>query len=436
MQRMPPPPPRPFQRLSRPTQALCCLLLLWQPFPAHTPQPDIVGVEVIEAGSITPIPGAWVTAPDQALRADAKGMVFIPRQLRHFSVRATGYGRIEVDNAGQSTRNLVVRLPRIEPKALYLSFYGVGNKRLRESALKLISETELNSLVIDIKDDRGHITFRSALPVAKDIGAQRFVTVPDMAGLIASLHAQGIYAIARLVAFKDNLLARSRPGWAARKRDGRLWLDRDGMAWCDPFRQEVWDYNIGLAVEAARYGFDEIQFDYLRFPDEPDILLSRTSTPKTRVVALGRFLAAARRRLAPYNVFVAVDTFGYVLWNEDDTGIGQHLEDMAPQLDYISPMLYPSAFQFGIPGYRDPVAHIHETVMLSLINGQKRTGLPSLRFRPWLQAFRDYAYDRRRFGAREISEQISAAEEFGSDGWMLWNPANVYSADGLKRKAR
>ncbi len=135
------PPQRPFHRLSRPTQALCCLLLLWQPFPAHTPQPDIVGVEIIEAGSITPIPGAWVTAPDQALRADAKGMVFIPRQLRHFSVRATGHGRTEVDNAGQSTRDLVVRLPRIEPKALYLSFYGVGNKHLRENALRLIGQT-------------------------------------------------------------------------------------------------------------------------------------------------------------------------------------------------------------------------------------------------------------------------------------------------------
>ncbi len=131
---------------------------------------------------------------------------------------------------------------------------------------------------------------------------------------------------------------------------------------------------------------------------------------------------------------MSADVFGYILWNKDDTSIGQRLEDMAPHLDYISPMLYPSAFQFGIPGYSDPVAHPYETVSLSLLNAQKRTGLPAQHFRPWLQAFHDYAYDHRRFGAEQIADQIKAAEEFGSNGWMLWNPHNVYTADGLKKE--
>jgi hypothetical protein len=116
----------------------------------------------------------------------------------------------------------------------------------------------------------------------------------------------------------------------------------------------------------------------------------------------------------------------------DDTGIGQRLEELAPELDYISPMLYPSAFQFGIPGYRDPVGHPYEIVLRSLEQARDRTHIPGNRFRPWLQAFPDYAFDRRNFGAAEIQSQISAADLFGSNGWMLWNPRNEYSASGLR----
>ena len=143
-------------------------------------------------------------------------------------------------------------------------------------------------------------------------------------------------------------------------------------------------------------------------------------------------LFTVRRRLIPYNVFLSVDIFGYVCWNLDDTGIGQRLEELAPSVDYISPMLYPSAFQYGIPGYANPVENPHEVVYRSLEKARQRTGLPSIRFRPWLQAFHDYAFDRRLFGASEIRAQIDAAERFGSDGWMLWNPHNTYSIVGLK----
>jgi hypothetical protein len=133
-------------------------------------------------------------------------------------------------------------------------------------------------------------------------------------------------------------------------------------------------------------------------------------------------------------VFLSADVFGYVCWNLNDTMIGQRLEDLAPLLDYVSPMLYPSSFQFGIPGYRFPVAHPYEIVYLSLERAQQRTGLPSTRFRPWLQAFTDYAFDRRAFGEAEIRAQITAADRFGSHGWMLWNPHNVYSPDGLRSR--
>ncbi len=422
-----------FRNRPRPHHSVLWLLVLLLILSAPC-WADMMGVEVIDATDRTPLAEALVTVAGHVLHTNDAGMVYVPRQLPHFLVRAAGHGRVAVDNAGYGTSNLVVRLPRVTPKALYLSFYGVSDAHLRENALQLIHDTELNALVIDIKDDRGHVTFQSAVPLASAIGAQKVITVRDMAGLIASLHERGIYVIARLVAFKDNLLARSHPQWAVHRRDGSLWLDRDGIAWCDPFHREVWDYDLSLAAEAAAYGFDEIQFDYLRFPDESGIAFSQPSTQKNRVATLAEVLKTARARLASYNVFIAADLFGYAMWNTDDTGIGQYLEDVAPLLDYVSPMLYPSGFQFGIPGYRNPVTHPAEIIGLSLLNARKRTGLPSVRFRPWLQAFNDYAYDHRHFGAKQISDQVNAAEGFGSDGWMLWNPRNVYSSAGLRLK--
>lgn len=391
-------------------------------------------VQVVDAASNAPIRGAVVMVPDHLALTDDKGMVLLAKPVSQLWVRAPGHGRIELNNIDKDRSNLVVRLPAVTPKALYLSVYGAGNERLLGNALKLLSETELNALVMDVKGDRGYIPYRSAVALAAKIGAQRVITVRNMPGLIASLRARGIYTVARVVTFKDDPLARARPEWAVHTRGGELWRDREGLAWGDPFRPEVWNYNIDIAEEAARMGFDEIQFDYVRFPDEPGLAFSSSSTQQNRVAAVTGFLSAAAKRLAPYNVFVSADVFGYVLWNRNDTSIGQRLEDMVPQLDYISPMLYPSAFQFGIPGYSNPVAHPYETVNLSLMNAQKRTGLPARHIRPWLQAFHDYAFDHRHFGARQITDQIKAAEDFGSDGWMLWNPRNVYSAEGLKKK--
>jgi hypothetical protein len=202
----------------------------------------------------------------------------------------------------------------------------------------------------------------------------------------------------------------------------------------DPSRKEVWDYNISIAIEAAKLGFDEIQFDYVRFPDTKRLEFSVPNTEGNRTRTVLGFLEEAKARLTPYNVYLAADIFGYVCWNLNDTDVGQKIESVSAVVDYISPMLYPSGFQYGIPGYRNPVANSYEIVNLSLQKAVERTHLPPVRFRPWLQAFNDYAFDRRHFTAREIREQINAAERAGSNGWMLWNPHNIYSPDGLKMK--
>jgi hypothetical protein len=389
--------------------------------------PELAG-QLRDAATGRPIAAAHVTSNGYVVRTDGQGM-FRLAGGDTVRLRAPGYLRKDV-----AIRELppVIELEPFSPKALYLSVFGIGTSALREPALRLIERTELNAVVIDVKGDRGLVSYRSAVSVAAEVGAQDIITIKDVKALLADLKDQRVYTIARIVVFKDNPLAQGRPTLAVKTSDGRLWRDREDLAWTDPFRREVWDYNIALAVEAARHGFDEIQFDYARFPDAAGLVYAEPASEETRVRAIQGFLAEARRRLVPYNVFLAADIFGYVCWNPGDTGIGQTLETLAPHLDYLSPMLYPSAYQVGIPGYRNPVAYPYEVVSLTLARARERTGLPPVRFRPWLQAFQDYAFDRRPFRAAEIRAQISAAETFGSNGWMLWNPQNVYSPDGLK----
>ena len=385
---------------------------------------------VVDAVSKAPIEGAFVTLGANSTRTDKNGAFRINGNGDELRVRAYGHLRAArpVGSEGQMS---VVELKPFKPKALYLSTYGIGSLKLRRAALDIIDKSQVNTLVIDIKTDSAIVGYKSSVPLAAEIGAQKIITVRDMPAQLAALREQGIYTIARIVTFKDNLLARARPELAVKNQNGEVWKDREGLAWADPFQHEVWEYNLALAEEAARMGFDEVQFDYVRFPDTRGLIFSKPNTEQNRVETITGLLAAAHTRLAPYNVFVSADIFGYVCWNLNDTEIGQRLEELAANVDYLSPMLYPSGFQFGIPGYRNPVANSHEIIYRSLERARVRSGLDPIRFRPWLQAFRDYAFDKRQFGPEEIQQQISAAEKFGSGGWMLWNPRNVYSLEAI-----
>ncbi len=388
---------------------------------------------IIDASTRKPIDGAFVTLGNNVVRTDNAGKFQIEGDGDSLGLRAYGHLRSEAKTNTLSL-NAPILLDPFLPRALYLSLFGIGNKQLRVSALSLIHDTELNSLVIDLKDDMGRVAFKSSTPLATEVGAQKIITIKDIHSLVSNLHENGIYLIARIVVFKDDPLAMKKPDLAVRTAGGAIWKDREGLAWSNPFSKTVWDYNIDLAIEAARAGFDEIQFDYVRFPDATGLVYSEPNTEENRVGAISDFLDDARERLIPYNVFLAADVFGYVSWNTNDTYIGQKLENLATVLDYMSPMLYPSGFQFGIPGYPDPVHHPSEIVYFSLEKAKQRTKLPGIRFRPWLQAFRDYAFDRTPFKGEQIRAQIDAAESLGSDGWMLWNPHNVYTREGLQPK--
>ena len=335
---------------------------------------------------------------------------------------------------GASSETREIQPKPFVPKALYLSSFGLGARSLREPVVRLLQETELNALVIDVKGDRGWIAYPSAVALAHEVGAQKIIPAKKGDEIIRSLKSAGIYLIARIVVFKDNPLALAQPALAVKNSGGTIWRDRERLAWVDPFQPAVWSYNLDIAEEAASKGFDEIQFDYVRFPDALGLVFSQPNSKENRVKAISRFFHEARKRLAPFKVALAGDIFGYVCWNPGDTNIGQQIETIVNDVDYVCPMLYPSGFQYGIPGYRKAAAYPYEIVKLSLDRAFSRTHADKTHFRPWLQAFRDYAFDRRAYGAEEIRRQIRAAEDFGSDGWMLWNPHNVYSSAGFRPK--
>lgn len=381
---------------------------------------------VYDKSTKKPIQNAIVISGQNEYRTDENGTFSVPN-TPIVGIRAIGYDRKFYMTGGKMYLNPLI------PKALYLSSFGATNGQIMSNAKELIKNTQINALVIDIKMDRGQVAFRVNNPIANQIGAQGIILFKDLPNFVRELKKEGIYTIARIVTFKDTPLVTAYPQWGVKTTEGGLYKDKEGLYWVDASVKASWDYVTSIAEEAAKSGFDEVQFDYVRFPDRKGIKFSVENTEEQRVKAISGFLENARKKLTPYNVFISADIFGYVSWNTGDLDIGQRVDKLSSYVDYMCPMLYPSGFHMGIPGYRNPVAANYEIVKLSLDKALEKSKGSSLSYRPWLQAFRDYAFDRRIYGIKEISEQIKASEDFGSTGWILWNPRNVYSEAGLKR---
>jgi hypothetical protein len=407
-----------------------------EPVPEYPwPSPTVSG-RVLDSER-KPLAGASVVVRGVETRTDAEGgftLEQVPPDAT-LLVKIPGFEKVRV----MPTKDAVEVVMRPQTiKAAYLTYYGVGDRGIRTRVLELASRTELNAVVIDVKGDRGWILYRTEVEQALAVGAQGPATLRDFDGLMADLKARGIYTIARIVTFKDNTLASGRPDLAIiDTRTGKPWIDNEKLAWVDPFREEVWAYNIALAKEAVRRGFDEVQFDYVRFPTDGKLGAARYSRPNnkdTRLPAIAGFLQRARREIGPTGAFVGADLFGYTAFNENDTDIGQRIEEIAPHLDYICPMVYPSGYHKGIPGHPNPVLVPYKVVHESVRLIRKRSAGTVARVRPWLQDFRDYAFDRRIFGVNEVQAQIRGAEGAGGTGWMLWNPRNDYTGSALRAK--
>jgi len=326
-------------------------------------------------------------------------------------------------------------------KGLYVNAWAFGSPKLGQ-LVRLADETEVNAFVIDVKDDTGCMLYPSSVPTAQQIGANNCVRAKDARARLDTLAAHGIYAIARIVVAKDPLLAERKPAWSVKERDtGGLWRDRINIAWVDAYNDSVWIYSAQLAAEAVRMGFQEVQFDYVRFPDEPRERMATAIFPshkagQTQREAVREHVALLKDRLRPLGVPVTFDIFGLTASvTTGDLGIGQVWEDFVRVADVVLPMVYPSHYYRGAFGYAWPNGQPYHIVRSALTDALHRSRpLPgSAEIRPFLQAF---TLGRRlpRYTPFEIREQIRAAEDLGITSWVLWNPRSVYQRGSLRPK--
>lgn len=319
-------------------------------------------------------------------------------------------------------------------KGIYSTAYTAGGSRM-ESLLQLIEETELNSIVIDIKDDEGYITFDTGNEELTELGTT-YRIIRNMNQLMEQLNEKDIYPIARIVVFKDTIWANKHPELSFLNSDGTVWTNNRTTpeSFVNPYRQEVWDYNIAVAKEAAKAGFKEIQFDYVRFPEGFETRadqLTYDQDERSRVQVISEFVKYAREQLAPLDIRVSVDIFGYAA-SAPAEGIGQDFQQISANVDVISPMIYPSHYSTGWFGAKVPDAEPYRTIHGASVDTNKKLeaiGLLKPIVRPWIQDFTaTWIKGYIPYGKREVEEQIRALRDNGIEEYLLWNPVNRYSS--------
>ncbi len=323
-------------------------------------------------------------------------------------------------------------------KGIYVTGPMAGSGGFQD-LLTLVDETELNAMVIDVKNDEGQITYSMSLESAGDMGAC-VAYIGDIEDLMAQLEEHDIYAIARIVCFKDPCLAQHRPELALTKPDKTPVMDANGLAWVNPYKTEVWEYLTDIALEAAQDGFDEIQFDYVRFPigedaDQADYGVDMENYPKQQ--AIEDFLAYASEKLDDKGIPVTADVFGTIIGSETDVErVGQDYVRLGKTVKALCPMVYPSHYDNGVFGLAVPDAHPYETVLEALTDSREELeAVPEGQravVRPWLQAFTaTWVQGHISYDGEEIRSQIQAVYDAGYEEWLLWNATNRYTADGL-----
>ncbi|WP_243136930.1 putative glycoside hydrolase [Alkaliphilus serpentinus] len=327
-------------------------------------------------------------------------------------------------------------------KGIFMTGHSIGLKSRFEEVLQLTQETEINSWVIDVKDDYGTMTYKSSIPLVQEVGADKIIKVRDFPGVMDILRENDVYPIARIVTFKDKQITSVRPDLAIKTNTGEVWRDRKGDAWLNPYNRETWDYVIDIAKEAAMMGFKDIQFDYVRFPTDGNraiIDYGEAEEDETKAEAIAAFLAHAREELKDYGVYVSADIFGLVTTVSDDMGLGQHLESVALSADVLLPMVYPSHYALGTYGVPIPDKDPYTIIYTSMNTARERieaieTDKPKAVLRPWLQDFTAsylgagyyQVYDK-----EQIRAQIQATYDAGLEEWVLWNAGNKYTWEAL-----
>ncbi len=322
-------------------------------------------------------------------------------------------------------KNRARRLKTAE-RGVYFTFHSAGIPRRIDSVINNFKKTGLNTLVIDMKDVEGTVGVSLEVPKAEKIGARNSTYVKDLKSVVGRLHKEGIIVSARISVFKDRYLARHRSDLVLRDIGGAIHTENDGINWVDPFSEEVWDYNIDIAEAAIKCGVDEIQFDYIRFPEKghPDNI----SIPKykSKYDAIEGFLKRVDERLGKYNVSIAIDVFGVMSWlkDRDIEIIGQRVWEMAKYVDVVCPMLYPSHFDSGFDGHPDPANDPYLFIKRGAEKTEKLIAGSGAKLVPWIQGF---TWRIKNFDEKYILEQLRALKDCGIDNYLVWNAGNNYT---------
>ncbi|MBU2109777.1 putative glycoside hydrolase [Patescibacteria group bacterium] len=317
-------------------------------------------------------------------------------------------------------------------RGIYMTSWVASTRDWRASLVKLVEETELNSIVIDVKDYTGKIAFEVSDPELQKIGSAE-KRIDDVKDFVKSLHEKNIYAIARIAVFQDPYLAKVRPDLAVKTKTGTVWKDKKGMTWVDPCSKEVWDYTVRIAKETERMGFDELNFDYIRFASDGDmgnIVYHHCVQGVSKADALESFFKYLSENLKELEVPISADLFGMVTTNTDDLNIGQVLEKAEPYFSYICPMVYPSHYPATYNGFKNPALYPYEVIKLAMDTASQRliiaTSTPD-KLRPWLQDFDLGAT----YTAEMVRKEKQAVYDAGLRSWLLWDPSNQYTREAL-----
>ena len=322
-----------------------------------------------------------------------------------------------------------------EVRGIYMTSWIASTKSLRDKLIKLVEDTELNSLIIDVKDYTGKVAFLMKNQKVLEAGSSE-ERIKDIKEFIEELHGKNIYTIGRIAVFQDSYLAKVRPDLAVKRNDGITnWKDDKGTAWLDPCSKEVWEYTIAIAREAESVGFDELNFDYIRFPSDGnmnDIKYLHCDNTLNKADLLESFFYYLKKEISDLRVPISADLFGLVTINTDDLKIGQVLERAEPYFDYISPMVYPSHYPKDYNGLANPAAKPYEIIKLSLDSAVARLLAASsspFKLRPWLQDF-DLGAN---YDAAMIRKEKQAVYDAGLNSWLMWSPSNKYTIDAFDK---
>lgn len=330
----------------------------------------------------------------------------------------------------------------VKVKGIYVTGPKAGSKGM-EQLIKLVEDTDLNAMVIDIKNDSGEITYNMELDMVKELKAIK-PYIKDIKSLVKELKEKNIYLIARIVAFKDPILAEKKPEYSIYNKDGSIFKDKEGLAWVNPYHSKVWEYLVDVAKEAVALGFDEIQFDYIRFSTDSgmkEVDFGKYGKGKTKQDAINGFTSYAMEQLMPLGVFVSADVYGAIITSEVDAEIvGQDYTQMARNIDYICPMIYPSHYADGAYGVKYPDTEPYKIIKaalddsVELLDKDKETKHQAI-VRPWLQDFTaTWLSNYIPYEEEEVRSQIQALYDAGYEEWILWNGSNHYTKEALIEK--